>query len=235
MNSSAPSVSPLRKLAIRVYQNVSFLPRLYRPIRNRVVLASAKRRAAASRKAGTACHLVVGANHKFQEGWIGLERYTLDVTVAEDWARIFEPNSLDTVLAEHVWEHLPPEQAQAATALCFRYLRPGGRLRLAVPDGHFPDSEYIEFVRPGGNGPGAWDHHELYTRTSLGRLMEGAGFGIEPLEHFDEQGQFHAVDWSADDGYIRRSTRFYRDFQFGEHFYTSLILDGIKPIEPESE
>lgn len=231
MSSSAPSVGFLRRLAIRVYQNVSFLPRLYRPLRNRAVLASAKRRAAASRRNGTPCHLVVGANHKFQEGWIGLERYTLDVTVAADWARIFEPDSLDTVLAEHVWEHLPPEQARAATSLCFRYLKPGGRLRLAVPDGCFPHPEYIEFVRPGGSGPGAWDHHELYTEASLRRLMEDAGLSVQALEFFDQHGQFHAADWSVDDGYIRRSTRFYRDFRFGDHYYTSLILDGIKPAQ----
>lgn len=36
--------------------------------------------------------------------------------------------------AEHVWEHLSLHDAHRATRNCFRNLRPGGRLRLAVPD-----------------------------------------------------------------------------------------------------
>lgn len=40
----------------------------------------------------------------------------------------------DAFLAEHVWEHLSLEDAHRATRNCYRFLRPGGRLRLAVPD-----------------------------------------------------------------------------------------------------
>lgn len=40
----------------------------------------------------------------------------------------------DAFLAEHVWEHLSLDDAHRATRNCQRYLRPGGRLRLAVPD-----------------------------------------------------------------------------------------------------
>ncbi len=37
-------------------------------------------------------------------------------------------------MAEHVWEHLSLSDAHVAARNCQRYLRPGGRLRLAVPD-----------------------------------------------------------------------------------------------------
>lgn len=41
---------------------------------------------------------------------------------------------VDAFLAEHVWEHLSLQDAHRATRNCRRHLRPGGRLRLAVPD-----------------------------------------------------------------------------------------------------
>lgn len=41
---------------------------------------------------------------------------------------------VDAFVAEHVWEHLSLEDAHRATRNCQRHLRPGGRLRLAVPD-----------------------------------------------------------------------------------------------------
>lgn len=40
----------------------------------------------------------------------------------------------DAFVAEHVWEHLSLADAHRAAQNCHRYLRPGGRLRLAVPD-----------------------------------------------------------------------------------------------------
>ena len=63
-------------------------------------------------------------------------------------------------MAEHVWEHLSEADARAANRLCFRYLKPGGVLRLAVPDGLHPDPGYIDEVRPGGTGAGVDDQEE---------------------------------------------------------------------------
>lgn len=41
---------------------------------------------------------------------------------------------VDSFFAEHVWEHLSLQDAHRAARNCYRHLRPGGRLRLAVPD-----------------------------------------------------------------------------------------------------
>lgn len=46
----------------------------------------------------------------------------------------FADESVDAVYASHVWEHLHWDVAEAATRECFRILRPGGRIRLIVPD-----------------------------------------------------------------------------------------------------
>lgn len=45
-----------------------------------------------------------------------------------------DENLVDAFVAEHVWEHLSLQDAHRATRNCQRHLRPGGRLRLAVPD-----------------------------------------------------------------------------------------------------
>ena len=42
-------------------------------------------------------------------------------------------NLVDAFVAEHVWEHLSLPDAHRATRNCERHLRPGGRLRIAVP------------------------------------------------------------------------------------------------------
>ena len=57
-------------------------------------------------------------------------------------------------------------------ANCYEFLRPGGRLRIAVPDGFHPEPGYIEYVRPGGTGIGADDHKVLYNYQSLRKLLE---------------------------------------------------------------
>jgi len=66
------------------------------------------------------------------------------------------------------------------TGIVLTYLKPGGVLRLAVPDGLNPSAEYIEHVRPGVRGPGASDHKILYTFKVMKERLERAGFSGEP-------------------------------------------------------
>ena len=116
-----------------------------------------------------------------------------------------------------------------ANANCYEFLRPGGRLRIAVPDGFHPELGYIEYVRPGGTGIGADDHKVLYNDHSLKKLLEKAGFFVYLLEYWDEHGNFHFKEWSSKDGHIRRSKRYDPRNQNGSLTYTSLIADAIKP------
>ena len=94
--------------------------------------------------------LIIGAGGIVEPGFESFEQGDLDVTNAAHWARLFAPSSLAMGFAEHVWEHLEPREAATATALFFAYLKPGGLLRLAVPDGFHPSPDYIQWVRPGG-------------------------------------------------------------------------------------
>lgn len=174
------------------------------------------------------CRVVVGASGRIPEGWIGTEVEDLDLLRPNTWERFFEPESIDAILAEHVWEHLSDEEGCLAAATCFRFLKSGGYLRLAVPDGNHPDPSYIEHVRPGGSGPGCDDHKVLYNYKVLSKVFERAGFQVKLLEYFDEDGQFVRETWNPADGMIRRSERFDLRNNNGRLAYTSIVLDAVK-------
>jgi predicted SAM-dependent methyltransferase len=175
------------------------------------------------------CKIIVGASGTSQDGWIALEQDVLDLLRLDHWRTCFRPNAIDAILAEHVWEHLTSEEGALASRLCFRFLKVGGHLRVAVPDGFHPSPDYRELVRPGGIGCGAEDHKVLFTHETLTRMFVDAGFRVRLLEFFDERGAFHGESWSADDGYVSRSLRFDPRNNGGQAAnYTSIILDAQK-------
>jgi predicted SAM-dependent methyltransferase len=173
--------------------------------------------------------IAVGALGRFEPGWVPTEIQFLNLLDPAHWERYFEPDSIDAILAEHVWEHLTPRQGLEAARRCHRYLKPGGYLRVAVPDGLHPDPDYIEHVRVDGIGPSAHDHKALYTYESLRELFERAAFSVNLLEYFDHEGRFHCQDWHPADGRIRRSSRFDERNRGGGLVYTSIVLDAVKP------
>jgi predicted SAM-dependent methyltransferase len=198
-------------------------------LRTRVRIRRDIRRLEQAIAAGHPLRVVVGSAGLTPPGWLQTDIEYLNLLRPDDWERFFRKNTLQAVLAEHVWEHLTPEEgAQAATA-CFTYLKPGGYLRLAVPDGFNPDPAYREWVRPGGTGPGADDHKILYNHQSLSTMLEKTGFEVELLEHFDANGRFHHRDWDPEGGMIHRSRRFDERNRGGRLAYTSLVVDARKP------
>ena len=176
--------------------------------------------------------VTIGSAGISSPGWLATDQDTLDIVDRESFLRYWKPNSLEAFVAEHVWEHLTEKEAMQASANCYEFLRLGGRLRIAVPDGFHPDPVYIECVRPGGTGPGADDHKVLYNYQSLKEQLEKAGFIVSLLEYWDEDGNFHFKEWSSEDGHIRRSKRYDPRNQDGSLTYTSLIVDAIKSSLP---
>lgn len=173
--------------------------------------------------------LIVGSGGtSYDESWLATDIDSLDITRSSDWLRILLFRKIDNILAEHVWEHLTEEQTFLANKNCFRFLKKGGVLRIAVPDGFHPDSNYIEHVRPGGIGPGALDHKILYNYKSMKFRLEEAGFSVVLQEFWDEFGVFHYTDWTDEFGHIQRSRRFDQRNLNGDLRYTSLIVDAIK-------
>lgn len=173
--------------------------------------------------------VIVGSASTKQTGWISTNYPTLDLTDDATYISLFKvPHSVSRFLAEHVWEHLTLEDGEKAAALCYRFLKPGGVVRIAVPDGYHPDADYIAQVKPGGYGPGADDHKFLYNYQTLSKLFSEQGFQVELLEWFDEMGTFHYQDWDAEDGMIRRSSRYDNRNKVKPNSYTSLVIDAHK-------
>jgi|GEM_PF-195705 len=178
---------------------------------------------------GGAIRLVVGAGRTDYDGWISTNIDSLNLLDSSDWKSVLGHIRIDRVLAEHVWEHLSPADGILALKNVADHLKPGGRVRIAVPDGHHPDADYIAHVKPGGIGPGADDHKILYTSEILEAAMRDAGLVPEVLEHWDAAGEFHAKEWEPADGKIVRSLKFDSRNAGGALKYTSLIVDGVKP------
>lgn len=174
-------------------------------------------------------NIILGAGATRQEGWISTDKSTLDVTSEQSFSDYFKESHADAFLAEHVWEHLTLALGLKSAALCCAYLKPGGRFRIAVPDGLHPDPGYIEWVRPGGSGAGADDHRMLYDHVTLRMMLSNAGFSrVDLLEWWDEGGTFHSKIWRPEDGLVRRSKKHDGRNVDGVPRYTSLIADAIK-------
>lgn len=169
--------------------------------------------------------VVLGAGPTEFPGWLQTDKEILDVTSASDWSELFEPNSIDFLLSEHMLEHLSEEEGRIALQECYRYLKPGGLFRIAVPDGYRRDPAYVAEASPPHDG-----HQVLYNVDSLELVLQSVGFRTTPLEYFDADERFHAIPWDETEGLIRRSARFdtQRDFQRGDLCYTSIIVDARK-------
>lgn len=167
--------------------------------------------------------VVIGSSGVYESGWVPSDADQLNLLNARSWVPYVAPASIDALLAEHVWEHLSLAEGRAAAQLCFQYLKPGGYLRVAVPDGLFPDEEYQKYIGIGGVGGGnPGGHKVVYTYKSLVEVFESAGFRVRLLEYHDEAGVFHMQDWAPAEGMVRRSKR------FDPRGPVSIILDAKK-------
>lgn len=199
----------------------------------------AYRRARRIRQQQNACHqqiaalranhepvrLIIGAGYTAYSGWIVTDLPYLDVLNPDHWARILGDYRADRVLAEHVFEHLTPDQFSAFLRIARAYIAPEGFIRIAVPDGYHPDPDYIDYVRPGGKGRGAADHKVLYNHDSMIEVLARHGYAYRLLEYFDAEGQFHRAAWDMGDGMIKRSAEHDERNRAKPLAFTSLIVD----------
>jgi predicted SAM-dependent methyltransferase len=172
--------------------------------------------------------IVLGSAGNNMRRWYTTDKDVLDITNKKMWADYMGKKKADNFIAEHVFEHLTKASLKKALAYCHHYLKKNGRLRIAVPDGLFPDKRYINRVKPGGTGPGVEDHKVLYTYKTLGAVLRNANFRIELLEYWTEAGEFVRNKWYCKDGKVQRSFKYDKRNQDGQLEYTSLIIDAIK-------
>ncbi len=106
-------------------------------------------------------------------------------------------------------------------------------MRVAVPDGNFPNADYQNMIKIGGPGPAdhpAADHKIVYDYKRFMDVFTSAGFAVDLLEYCDENGRLHYNQWSFAAGKIYRSLLSDHRNSGGNLGFVSIILDAIKPI-----
>lgn len=177
--------------------------------------------------------VILGAGKTEFEGWISTQEENLNLLDRKDFEKQFQENSIETMLAEHVWEHMTKEEGIVASKNCYDFLKDGGYIRVAVPDVNFKNEWYQSMVQVGGPGPidhPAYTHKIVYDYKDLVDVFEKAGFEVELLEYCDEDGNFHYKYWNAQDGHIGRSFRFDTRNSTDKLGMVSIIIDAKKPL-----
>jgi predicted SAM-dependent methyltransferase len=177
--------------------------------------------------------VIIGAGKTKIDGWISTQENELDLLDEEKWKIRFTENSISHLLAEHVWEHLTIEEGIQAAKICFRYLKYGGLLRIAVPDGYFKNDWYQNLIQVNGPGPKdhpAASHKVVYNYETAIEVFEKAGFVVELLEYCDSKGVFHYRYWNENDGIIGRSYRFDTRNKVDNIKMVSIVLDAKKEL-----
>jgi predicted SAM-dependent methyltransferase len=104
--------------------------------------------AGASRKKPRAKFLNVGSGpNAIQTGdWYNIDGFYPSADLNCDAARKlpFPDNRFEGIFAEHIFEHFTPSQARTFLGHCRRILKPGGIIRLIVPDGELYIKNYFD-------------------------------------------------------------------------------------------
>ncbi|HUY74116.1 MAG TPA: methyltransferase domain-containing protein [Candidatus Dormibacteraeota bacterium] len=145
-------------------------------------------------------HLGCGPVHL--DGWINVDLYGKAADVALDLRHPtpFEDSSMAAVFHEHLLEHLALPDGTRLLRECYRLLRPGGVIRVAVPDfGAYAESyagngEFLGRARPGrptklmalSEVVYAHGHRSLWDAETLCALLSEIGFRDAERREFGE-------------------------------------------------
>jgi predicted SAM-dependent methyltransferase len=121
----------------------------------------------------------------------GWENYDAEVDITKKLP--FVDNAVNTILAEHVMEHISIHQAWNFMEECHRILVPGGNMRIAVPCVsqifEKSDQEYYDFVARHGWGAATkkdavrsiifnHGHMTIWEKASLEAIVQALGFQL---------------------------------------------------------
>lgn len=176
---------------------------------------------------GATAHEVSNQTNVFGD-WIPFTVNELDVLSREDFVFYFgQTNSIDAIVAEHVFEHLSLGDAVWAFQLCREFLKDdGGYLRIAVPDwfSYMPQELAYKTIADIKH-----QHHTQLNVHSLTHLLKTfSGFAkVVPREFSLDDGSFWYRPLNPLRGKIRRSLCFSSLSR-----PPSLIVDAFKTNTP---
>ena len=151
---------------------------------------------------GSFCHPMAGYENYISvdekphsgSGWVVKHDLTKPVPLPD--------NSVDRILAEDCLEHLKIEDIKYVLAEAFRLLKPGGIMRIGVPDYNNPkDHPYLE-----KGSDIRYPQHSTLTHYSLMlEIIRESLFSRYGFYHYWDQGQFiqHKIDYGL--GMVRRT------------------------------
>ncbi len=128
-------------------------------------------------------YLNIGCGSTWHKDWVNIDfQSSSEHVIAHNLLNgiPFPDNSFEVVYHSHVLEHFLPQDAEKLIKECYRVLKPGGILRVAVPDLEIITRNYIRYLEAAlNNEPGAdekynWTMLELYdqaVRTKGGGQM----------------------------------------------------------------
>ena len=217
LRQTKDSDSPLRKLTKNA------VPVRYRGTARMLVTdLMVRRERARAAQIPEPLHLHLGSGGEHKDGWTNVDLAGDPVEVAWNLARPlpFADGSAAAVFHEHLLEHLPLAAGARLLAECLRVLRPGGLIRVGVPDAgrlarsYAGDGEYLERLHPGRPTRMLalqelfyWHRHlTMFDAETLAFLLEEAGF-----EHPVERGFGETALAAAPDTERRRAETLYME------------------------
>lgn len=66
--------------------------------------------------------IILGAGKTVFEGWISTQEEELNLLDRQAFEKQFQKNSIEPMLAEHVWEHMTKEEGMIAAKHCYEFL-----------------------------------------------------------------------------------------------------------------
>ena len=144
--------------------------------------------------------LNLGCGGNFHPDWTNLDLVSAHPQVQQaDLSRgiPFPPDSADAIYHSHLLEHLTPTDATGFLAECLRVLKPGGVLRMAIPDLEQIARHYLESVKVAWQTPEpvALANHQWMQMEMLDQLVRNQSGG--------EMGKILAASGQVNHSFIR--------------------------------
>lgn len=182
------------------------------------------------RDTGPSVRVNVGGASRVFEGWVLSDIKAFDVTSVGEYVHAFGGQGASAFRAEHMFEHLFPDQVDITAAMSYLFMAPGGHYRIAVPAGNHPVDDFLQHVAAGNRH----QHKQLWNVDNMPPIFVRQGYDVQMMEYFEPDGTFHKHYPEDPDEDLRKWSRVYRvadeeKVRKKTYGYISLYFDAIKP------